>query len=48
MEDDPEFASYKKLLIFNAERSGKIALTEIFNRWFNFESETYTENGKLK
>ena len=48
MDNGPESASYKKLLIFNAERSGKTTLTEIFKRWFNFESETYTENGKLK
>jgi hypothetical protein len=48
MDNDPEFISYKKLLIFNSGDSGKTTLTEFFKKGFNFESETHTENGKLK
>ncbi len=48
MDDDAEFVSYKKLFIFNADSSGKITLTEIFKKIYNFSSETHTENGKLK
>ena len=48
MDDEQEFASYKKLLIFNAERSGIITLTKIFEKTYNFKSESLAENGKLK
>ena len=48
MDNEPEFASYKKLLIFNAEKSGIITLTKIFEKTYNFKSETFAENGKLK
>ncbi len=45
MENSPEFVSYKKLLIFGAEGSGKTSLIKSFEKG-TFTNETHTENGK--
>ena len=46
MENTPEFVSYKKLIIFGAEGSGKTSLTKTFEKG-TFTNETHSENGKL-
>ena len=45
MDNSPEFVSYKKLLIFGAEGSGKTSLIKSFEKG-TFTNETHTENGK--
>ena len=46
MENTPEFVSYKKVIIFGVEGSGKTSLTKTFEKG-SFTQETHTENGKL-
>ena len=46
MENTPEFVSYKKVLVFGSEGSGKTSLTKTFEKG-SFTQETHTENGKL-
>ena len=43
--DGIEFASYKKLLIFGSEGSGKTSLSKRIERG-SFTNETHTDNGK--
>ena len=47
-DDDIQFVSYKKLLIFHTEYLGKTSLNKIFKKWNAFSNETHEENGKLK
>lgn len=46
MENTPEFVSYKKLIIFGTEGSGKTSLTRRFEKG-SFTEESHTESGKL-
>ena len=46
MENTPEFVSYKKLIIFGAEGSGKTSLTKTFEKG-NFTNESHSDSGKL-
>ena len=45
MEGSPEFVSYKKVLIFGSEGTGKTSLTKRIERGA-FTNESHTENGK--
>jgi GTPase SAR1 family protein len=45
MENIPEFVSYKKVLIFGAEGTGKTTLTKSIEKG-SFSEESHTENGK--
>ena len=45
--DGIEFASYKKLIVFGSEGSGKTSLTKRIEKG-NFTNESHTETGKLK
>ena len=45
MENTPEFVSYKKVLIFGTEGSGKSSLTKSFEKG-SFSNENHTENDK--
>ena len=45
MEGSPEFVSYKKVLIFGGEGTGKTSLTKRIERGA-FTNESHTENGK--
>ena len=47
MEVSPEFASYKKVLIFGSKGSGKTSLTKRIERG-NFSNESPTDNRKIK
>ena len=47
MEGSPEFVSYKKVLIFGSEGTGKTSLTKRIERG-SFTNESHTENCKLK
>ena len=47
MDSAPEFVSYKKVLIFGSEGSGKTTLSKYLEKG-TFSNETHTENGKLK
>ena len=47
MENIIKYASYKKLLIFGTEGSGKITLTKSIEIG-SFSKQTHTENDKLK
>ena len=46
MKNAPEFVSYKKVIIFGTEDSGKTSLTKTFEKG-SFTEETHTDNGKL-
>jgi GTPase SAR1 family protein len=45
MENSPEFVSYKKLIVFGTEGSGKSSLIKSFEKG-TFTNETHSENGK--
>jgi len=45
MEGTPEFVSYKKLMIFGSEGTGKSSLVKRIERG-SFTNEVHTENGK--
>ena len=44
-EDEIEYISYKKVIIFGAEGSGKSTLSKYLDTE-KFSEETHTENGK--
>ena len=43
--ESPEFVSYKKLLLFGTEGSGKTSLTKSFEKG-TFTNEAHSDNGK--
>ena len=43
--DGIEFASYKKLIVFGSEGTGKTSLSNRIERG-SFTNETHTDNGK--
>jgi GTPase SAR1 family protein len=45
MENTSEFASYKKLVIFGSEGSGKTTLTSSIEKGV-FSEQSHTDNGK--
>ena len=45
MEDTPEFVSYKKVLVFVAEGTGKTALAKYIEKG-SFSEETHSEKSK--
>ena len=45
MESSPEFVSYKKVLVFGANGTGKSTLTKYIEKG-SFSNELHTENGK--
>ena len=45
MDNSSEFVSYKKLIIFGAEGSGKTSLTISFGTG-SFKNESHSDNGK--
>ena len=47
MENSPEFISYKKVILFGAESSGKTSLAKMFEKG-KFSDESPTQSGKLK
>ena len=47
MEGAPEFASFKKVVIFGSEGSGKTSLAKRIERG-SFTNELHTEAGNLK
>ena len=47
MEATPEFASFKKVIIFGSKGSGKTSLSKRIERG-SFTNETPTDNGKIK
>ncbi len=46
MENSPEFVSYKKVIIFGAEGTGKTTLTKYIEKG-KFTEESHTENRKI-
>ena len=46
MEGSPEFASFKKVVIFGSEGSGKTSLSKRIERG-SFTNESHTEAGKI-
>ena len=46
MEDSLEYATYKKLLIFGSEGSGKTSLTKRLEKG-SFTEESHSENGNI-
>ena len=46
MENSPEFVSYKKVIIFGAEGTGKTTLTKCIEKG-KFTEESHTENRKI-
>ena len=47
MEATPEFASFKKVVIFGSKGSGKTSLSKRIERG-SFSNESPTDNGKIK
>ena len=47
MEATPEFASFKKVIIFGSKGSGKTSLSKRIDRG-SFSNETSSDNGKIK
>ena len=47
MEATPEFASFKKVIIFGSKGSGKTSLTKRIKRG-SFSNESPTDNGKIQ
>ena len=47
MEATPEFASFKKVIIFGSKGSGKTSLSKRIERG-SFSNESPTDNGKIK
>jgi adenylate kinase family enzyme len=45
MEEAPEFVSYKKVLVFGAEGTGKTTLTKFIEKG-TFSEETHSEKSK--
>ena len=47
METSSDFASFKKVLVFGSEGTGKTSLTKKLEQDL-FENEPHTNNGKIK
>ena len=47
MESTPEFATFKKVIIFGSKDSGKTSLSKRIERG-SFSNESPTDNGKIK
>ena len=45
MDNSPKYVSYKKLLVFGTEGSGKSSLIKTFEKG-TFTNETHSEEGK--
>ena len=45
MEETPEFVSYKKVLVFGGEGTGKTTLTKFIEKG-SFSEEAHSEKGK--
>ena len=46
MEKKDQYISYKKLLIFGTEKTGKTSLAKTFENDFTFEEEEPSKNSK--
>lgn len=47
METSQDFVSYKKVLVFGSEGTGKTSLTKKLEQDL-FENESHTQDGKIK